>query len=171
MLSQNSLLRITDVYRIIESIDSQFFDTLKQLIDEKDNTYSYTKEQKNIIDNIKIFKKFCIDRKDDPLPVGIQMIESGIYIGDYFKNYIGYFEKHLEDLLKDKTNASIPRISLDILSVLLISIDGYKNTIDTFRNNSDYMFDKLTDITNIDNTILKLNSFFDSYKKQLSQLT
>ena len=163
LVSQFSILRESDVFNLVADFKPNLLDILKKNIKESmDVKETFTDIQKEIIKNIKLFKLFCVSRKDDPLPIGIQMVDSGIAIGESFNYYLNY-------TFTEFTGLNYPFIALNLLSVILLSDEGYKNPVETFRTYSDRIFDQVTTITKVDSYLLQLIGHFERYKTHLTQ--
>lgn len=163
--SQLSLLRKLDIYRIIENIDNNTLDTLKSFIYGKvTNTdilnSKYSDKQKNIINNIKLFKQYLDIKNLTVQPAGIQMVEMYVRVGMLFENYLEYINDNVIDLNNTKTT------SLNILSILLISLDGSTNPLLLFKQYSNKIIDDMKYITPIYNQLVIYNSEFEKFKAE-----
>ena len=166
IVSQLTLLRSTDVFRIVESVDPITLDLLKGYVYSKDieaerKSKQLSRLQLNIINNLKSFKKWLESDSNtkDLMPYGIHMINSFVLPGQPFNSYIPYISKDLEN---QTPNPNL--IALNILSVIYIS-DEYNSPIECYRNNSEKLLDNLDLIKKVEASLLLVFQSFDNFKK------
>lgn len=161
ILEQVANITSLEFLTILKKFDKAILDTLKNYIYGKELNEgkiftSYTETQRNIINNLKLFKKFNNDKKC----LGIHLLDSSVLIGAPLKAYVPYVNDYL-------TNNDYKQLSLDLFSLLLLSNEGFNNPILAFRKHSGLLLDDLHSITKIDTLLTGLMLSFDKYKNNL----
>lgn len=105
------------------------------------------------IDNLKLYKEFI---ETDQL-VCFKLIRRGVPIGLDFKSNVDYIKNHLE-------YAKLEDLVKELLGILYLSKDTYTNPVLSLRSNSDYLFDDLKKITQVDSEVANLVSNFLAFK-------
>lgn len=105
------------------------------------------------IDNLKLYKEFI---ETDQL-VCFKLIRRGVPIGLDFKSNVDYIKNHLE-------YAKLEDLVKELLGILYLSKDTYTNPVLSLRSNSDYLFDDLKKITQVDSGVANLVSNFLAFK-------
>ena len=166
IVSQLTLLRSTDVYRIVQCIDPIMLDLLRGYIYNKDaeaerKSKQFSSLQINIINNLKLFKQWLKINQNtkDIIPYGLHMVNSFVLVGQPFFSYIPYINKDLEN---ESPNPNL--IGLNILSVIYMS-DEYCNPIECYRNNSEKLLDNLDLIKKVEASLVIILQSFDNFKK------
>jgi hypothetical protein len=162
LAAQQSLLRPTDLDRIIAEFDPLILDQLKAMIYHRTQTQEalenrYTDTQRAIIENLRAFKRFCLHRSEGYLPMGLQMAETYVLIGRPFRAYLSYLQEAFHEL-------NLELLAFNLLSVLLLSEDGYQHPLSVYREHSERLLDDLPTITKVDVHLLNLAQQFDRFK-------
>lgn len=148
------------------SICSEFKPDLKIALEEYINDkiksdYKFTpltEEQVEIIENFKLFKQYLNGR----YCLGIQLLESGYRPGFTCSDILNTLHGGLVNLDPKKT-------ALDIMSVLYLTSDGYKNVLNVYRKLSGDIMDGLGNKAAIDTIITTAILEFDQFKKSLNK--
>lgn len=163
MMQMTQHIRQTDVYRLMLDFRPEVLDCVRTMIYAKkqytmEDLPAYTAEQKTIIENIRLFKRFCETKALPKIPIGIQMVESFVIVGQPFKAYLPY-------LTNAFTEQQLEFTALNILSVLLISSDGGYQPLMTYRDYSHQLLDTVNFITRVDVYISQFTGLFDRFKQ------
>lgn len=145
-----------DQFNLLNCID-EFSPTLlvriKSMADEYlEDEDEDTEDNSDIIKNLKLFKE-CFG--EDSL--GIKMTTMGIIVGAEFKTYLPFVEN---DIVAEK----IEDTALNILSLLYMTREGLSNPLEAYANNSEYLFQDLTTITEVRQKIIQHLGKFNEFK-------
>jgi hypothetical protein len=162
IIAQLSTLTPSEVISIVDNYDEEILEVLKQYIyqsqpTETSETDSVTKQ---IITKYKEFYNYLVATNTD-IPIGVDYFEAGILPGLEFKAYLHYFNELTE-------NTNISKLSLDILSILLLARDSYLNPLTGYRDNSGLIFSELELISKIDASLTGHINKFETYKQATS---
>ena len=150
MLSRYCTLSSIDILVILDRVDSTFLDTVRQVAEADSEKYIYTNLQSEdlnkIVGGLKDFQAF----KPDHLTLGVLLAKSGILLGQPLKTYI----PHTIDVFKDKPNIDL---AYHIYSLMLISGDCFNNPVLGFKEKSNYFFNDLNQIVDINKMINIIN--------------
>ena len=115
-----------------------------------------TKDEKiqlNQINNLKLYREFT---NNDQL-VCFKLIRRGHNLNTDFKTNVQYIRNHLE-------YAEPANLVAEIVGILYFSADTTTDPIMGFKTHSDYLFDDLKRITQVDSEVSQLVSKFLNYK-------
>lgn len=162
VIAQLSTLTPSEVISLVDDYDEQILEILKQYIyqSQPDETNEIDSLTKQIIAKYKEFYNYITATNID-IPIGIEYFEAGILPGLDFKSYLHYFNE-----LTD--SADINRVSLDILSILLLAKDTYMNPLSGYRDNSGLIFSELELISKVDASLTGHISKFETFKQATS---
>ena len=157
VFGQLCLLPPCEVIRLIQSYEPPFLSLLTQFVEAKvtvKNELSHTDNllESKIIANFKQWEKFTTTTDS----LGGQLIRAGSAVAQSFFDYI----PHIRSLLLPYTEQT----PLTILSVLLLSSDGFINPVLCYRKHSPSLFTELTLITKCDIALCDWLNRFETYK-------
>jgi len=152
ILSDNCLLPDTKIMTLIDRFDPSMLKTLKEYI------YSKEKDEDNninidILTNVKLFFKLFTNNS-----IGLNLVRSNILIGEPFETYLQYVEG---DLITPDNNTT----ALNILSVIILSSDGYESSLVTYSNYALRLLQDLNKVGTIEAIVINLISKFEEFKK------
>jgi hypothetical protein len=157
IMSQLSMLTTEDIFPLIQSFSPSLLENMKKYAYQKElnnnEMQPYSEEERRILDNFKLFRLFVKNRH----AAGIQLLTSGILIGQTLADYLPYVGNELKK--EDKV-----QVSLDIISLLLLTKDGYNNPIKAFREMDQRLFDDVADNMRIDTIIMQGIGEFEAFK-------
>ena len=159
IVESTSMLRRTDVYDIIEELDSELVKTirflvLKQIENEDTGNIGYDNLKYKIIDNARKFESFL----NGKVSCGIQLMNQGLLLGEEFSTYVPYIEGYLQEM--DERG-----IAETIYSVIILSSDGYVNPILTFKKNIELIPINPDRQYKIEQEFANFASEFESYRR------
>ncbi len=141
-----STLDATKVYRVIDSVSPSFINKLKEInIDKDEEDTDYTVADNELILNLKQFKKYL----GNTTAIGFKLLDQGLPLGASFSHYLKYFT--LDTTSKDKLN-----LAKEIVTLLYMGGDSYKNPIEFFKKHSGLIFDDINLLTSVDVEITKI---------------
>lgn len=155
VIANVSTLRETDIYPVIESFSEDLLTSILTLAYEREKTSS-NKERDlidKIMDRVHLLQKFI----GDNTALGITFIKHNIRVAEPFHMYLS----HITDYLPNVKN--IPQKALDILSVLMISSDGYNLPLVSFRKYSHLLSMDLVTTSKIDAAITAILGDFEKH--------
>jgi hypothetical protein len=159
--SQLCQLTASDCFNLITEFDSNFITLLKKYIIDKTKDAELIEQQQikqnKILDHYKTFLKFCNNNN----LIGQHILEASIPIGRLFSTYFCSFKKELLDILG---NNNEDLFILNILSIIYLSNDGYKNPLICYRANSHYFFSDIDIISKMDVKFTSTITKFEAYK-------
>lgn len=148
-------LEFTDIMNILDDVNPMFISTLRDHVEklaenDKNNEDGYDDLKFAIIKNARNFDKFM---NKEPT-AGIQMMDQGLLLAEDFSTYIPYIEEYLK--IHD-----VKLLAITLYSVLILSRDGFKNPLMTFKDN----LNKLPIDMNLHNDLdVALNNFSSEYE-------
>lgn len=162
IIAQLSTLTPSEVISLVDEYDEQILEVLKNYIyqQQPDETNELDSTTKQIIAKYKEFY-YYLDSSNIDTPIGVEYFEAGILPGLEFKSYLNYFNE-----LTD--NNDLAKMSLDILSILLLAIDGYLTPIECYRANSHLLFNELDMIAKVDANLLNQINKFETFKQAIA---
>lgn len=137
------------INKIMETHHGKFnMDQEESSEDKKDNKLLLDQ-----INNLKLYREFL---NDDQL-VCYKLIRRGHSLETDFKTNVQYIRNHLEFAQPDK-------LALELVGILYFSSDTASDPLMGFKKHSEYLFDDLKKITQMDSEVSKLISKFLNYK-------
>lgn len=151
---------------VIFSICSEFKPDLKKALADyiRDKTKSssditpMTVEQREIIENFKLFRRYL----NGKYCLGMQLVDSGYIPGFTIKDIMGL-------LYGGITNTDPKKTALDIMSVLYLCIDGYKDVSRVYKRLATDIMDGIGNRVAIDTIVTTAILEFDQFKKSLQK--
>jgi hypothetical protein len=120
--------------------------------------------KRKIIRNLRTFKDFLTTKPlqfyKETNALGLSILEAGALVGQDLTLYVPFIDTHLQ-------GTNYPQLAIDIYSVLLISKEGFDNTLGTFRKNSGWLLMDLLTISKVDPLVVNIAGAFDKYKLTL----
>ena len=144
----------------LEHVDPMVLDNLYRYICNKTNTDNLTEldeQAKQLIANLKLFKRFLKDRS----ALGIILLENGALPNQTFEKYLPYIDNYFLDISK----RSARNVAEDVLSLLYLSADGYKNPFEVYKTSSAKLFDKVGNVMKVEIALTNLVGDFLAYKE------
>lgn len=155
ILSDSTLLGKEDILLLIESFDPSMLRTLKQYIYQKEEEAAVSDEVSlNLVDNFKIFCLYAGNKH-----IGANVLQNGVLIGDRFGTYLPYVQEYLV------TPNDVEATALNILSLILLSIDGYNSTLLVYRKYSYQLLQDLNLVSKVEVKVLDHIAKFTEFKK------
>lgn len=152
ILSQFTTFSESECYTLIESVDPIFISKLKTFIHQRlivldKAKYGIDDSHTKIYEEFKRFRKYYRNKLGDSyISTGEYMISANIIVGRELTAYKAYFQEMLKDT--DELH-----LAINIISLLLLTKEGFDNIILTFKNNSNIFFTELNIITKLDSLI------------------
>lgn len=145
------------VFLTLDDFDSSLLNKIREshtrVVIEPIETEKEQKDTDMMIDQLKLYRDFT---SNDKL-VCFKLIRRGVPIGQSFKHNVEYIRNHLE-YAKDED------LAFELLGILMMSDDTYKNPVFGLKEHSNYLFDTLEKISKIDNLVNKIMSDLLNYK-------
>lgn len=155
ILSDSTLLSSEDIMSIVKEFNPSMLQTLKTYIYQKEEETTVSEELNlNLIDNFKIFCKYTGNNT-----LGAEFLKNSVLIGDRFSTYLPY----AQDSLVVSTDIEVT--SLNILSLILLSIDGYNSPLLVYRKYSYQILNDLNMVSKVEIKILDHIAKYSEYKK------
>lgn len=159
ILSDVSSVNKLKLYEILDEFNPVILTKLKEFIYLKENNVVINYIDHDLRVNITLFFNYYKLNN-----IGYNLIHSDILIGDVFVTYIPFILSEIVGI-DDKETA------LNILSVLNISNDGYKDPIGVYREHSMTLLNDLNKVSAIEVILINLsNNFMDFKKAQLTKV-
>lgn len=166
ILSQLCELKAATIFPLIESFDPSALDLLKQFVYGREEATgmpmtSLIELQKKVLENFKLFLVFAEKNLKTQKPLAVHVVESGFMVGQPLERYIPF--------VKDGLNAvNFDQLSVDVLSIILLTDEGYNNPLITYRQHSHLLLDELTIITRVDSILVHILGLFETYRELVS---
>lgn len=156
ILSDHSMLEQTQVMTLISEFDPIFLKTLKNYIynQESQRALDTTEDFLKVKDNLVYFLKYF---KENTL--AFQLVKAEVFIGASFVDYMRF-------IAKETLSGTDDEVAMNLLSILMMSIDGYNSPLLVYRKYSDKLFKDLNRISVIEGILIAKLSEFNEYRKQ-----
>ena len=163
IISYLSSLSETQCLDSINEFDDDLINNIREYVLQKNESTEttheeYIKENQPILDNIILFKKYLKDKN----ATGFDFIKSGVMVGLPFKSYLNTFKNHFDENVNEDN-------AINLVSLLLISKDGFHDTLTTYNTYvSEFVHDTLS-ITKMSSFTLKIIDQFQTYKRSIAK--
>lgn len=158
IISDFCSLESTEVAILTEHFSPLLLERLKLFIYAKEqNEHTELAFPPEVLANATAFFKFKQDST-----IGLNLIQNDVLVGCSFQSYIPYIE---EGMLTGDTAT----IALNMLSLLVLSSDGYSSPVDTYRTYSMQLLHDLNTVSAVEVALISLIASFDEYKKAQSE--
>ena len=161
-------LIISDFCNLESSQVASHTEHFSPLLLERLKLFIYAKEQTTdaatplppeVLENASLFFKF-----NEEASIGLMLIKNDVLVGCSFKSYIPFIE---EGMLVGDPKA----VALNMLSLLVLSSDGFTSPLDTYRTYSMQLLHDLNTVSAVEVALIALIASFDEYKKAQSEKT
>lgn len=155
VIANVSTLRESDIYPVIESFSEDLLTNILTLVYEQEKTKGNKERDliNKIMDKMQLLQKFIGSNN----ALGVTLIKHNIRVAEPFHMYISHITDYLANV------SSIPQKALDILSVLMISSDGYNLPLISFRKYSHLLSMDLVTTSKIDAAITGIIGDFEKH--------
>lgn len=155
VIAYTSTLRESDVYPVLDSFSEDLITSILSYIYEQEKTNGEKSNDlvNKILKKLQLLKSFIAENT----ALGITLVKHNIRIGEPFNMYLSHIVDHLASV------KSIPQKALDVLSVLMISSDGYNLPLISFRKYSNLLSMDLITISKIDAAITSILGDFEKH--------
>ena len=171
IIAYTSTLRETDIYPVLDTFSEDLLTTILAIAYEREkssNTTDSSDLKDKILKRLHKLQTFI----GDNTALGITLTKHNIRVAEPFDMY----NSHITDYLHTVNN--IPQKALDILSVLMISSDGYNLPLVSYRKHSHLLSMDLVTTSKIDAAITGIIGDFEKHtldnknaQAQLSQVS
>lgn len=160
------------VFTLLEKYDDLLLSTLKEFANTKESfkpsdLEEYDDTEKKLLANYNLFKKFITDKP----ALGFTLLSSGVLVNQPIDNYLSMFDEDMfyKVVTMNNLSGSMPptKIALDLLSVILLSSDGYANPLETFRKISNKLIPHMGTLMAVDTVITRGISEFEAFKAKV----
>jgi hypothetical protein len=156
ILSGLSGLDEMTIISIVEFFDPDILQQLKKFIYIKESEEKM-EVNSDLIHNLKVF--FKLNNREY---LGVHLLKNNVLLGAKFESYLQYFENEI-------TVGTPEEVALNILSIIYMSEDGYKEPLLTYREHSLQLLHDVNKVSAVEVLIIKLVNSLEEYKKALNE--
>ena len=142
-LDEVDILEIVEYVSPVTLVSLKSYATTKETVSDADVNYELMSRASAFF---KCFEQDTIGKQLAPVSL----------LGQTFKDYLAFVK---EELITDDNHLTV----LNILSVLILSSDGYKDLLTGYRNNSNLLFDDIRKASLLEELVIKYNGQFNEY--------
>lgn len=160
LLTLTGTLTVDQLLPLIDRINPNVFGRLQSIMQDKIEDNYFNEQNDEIVKNLKLLNKFYEKEFGQSSSSFFDYIKNGLPIGQKFAYYVN--ETHND--FNEVVTPNIDEYAGKILVLLLMSEDGYQQSLKTFRDHSSNIFSSLDILTKVDIKINNLNQKLSSFK-------